>query len=88
MFVIVSVLPDALNVVLDEFMLMRSPAAAPEPLFERTDTTKSVLEFAANVLLVSNNQLSTRSRVNYKLSTNCNCSDRCITITIVFSVLI
>ena len=52
-FVIVSVLPDALNVVLDEFMLMRSPLSTPEPLFERTDTTKSVLEFAENVSFVS-----------------------------------
>ena len=52
-FVIVSVLPDALNVVFDEFILMRSPAAAPEPLFVRTDTTKSVFEFAENVSFVS-----------------------------------
>ena len=48
-FVIVSVLPDALNVVFDEFKLIRSPAAAPEPLFARTDTTKSVFDLALKV---------------------------------------
>ena len=48
--VIVRVLPDALNVVFDEFKLMRSPCAiAPEPLLSKTEITKSVFDFAANV---------------------------------------
>ena len=68
-FVIVRVLPDALNVVLDEFILMTSPDAAPEPLFARTDTTKSVFEFAANVSFVS--AVTINCPLEVELTTNC-----------------